>query len=106
MPFLKVYSLLLLILLSGCGWFHARKPPPQPPELTVTGAPAGSILFVDGIQAGPANESAIRPQQLKSTPGSHVLEVRNGETVAYRENFDLQWGERRVITVLSGSNPD
>lgn len=101
---LKVSLLLLLALLTGCSWFHARKPlAPGPPELIVTGAPAGSILFIDGVQTRPANEAGNRPQLLEVAPGPHTLEVKTGDKVTYRENLDVDVGEKRVITVLSGT---
>ena len=106
---LRVSLLVMLICLSGCSWFHtnswfhAKKPlPPEPPELTITGAPAGSILFIDGVQTGQPNEAGARAQVLEVAPGTHILEVRTGNAAVYRENFDAVVGEKLVITVLSG----
>ncbi len=102
---MRLTVLLLLACLSGCSWFHAKKPlAPEPPELTVTGAPAGSILFIDGVQIPPAKEAGNRPQVLQVAPGTHTLEVRWGDAVVYRENFDALGGEKRVIAVLSGAS--
>jgi hypothetical protein len=103
---LKSCLLIVLACLSGCSWFHARSPAPDPSELIVTGAPAGSTLFLDGTQAGQETESSKRPQVLYIAPGTHTLEVRMGDTVAYRENTYVAQSEKRVITVLSGANPN
>jgi hypothetical protein len=99
---LRVFFLVLLIGLSGCSWFHHKVPdPPDPPEFIVTGAPAGSLLFVDGVQTGQAT-LAGKPQVIQVAPGAHTLEVRVGDTVAYRETTYAGAGDKRVVTVLSG----
>jgi hypothetical protein len=101
---LKVSLLIVLVGLSGCSWFHASKPPaPEPPELIVTGVPAGAALFIDGVQIGQAMETNKRTQVLEVAPGTHTLEVRTGDTVAYRESTYVEPGDKRVITVLSGA---
>jgi hypothetical protein len=102
---LKASFLIVLACLSGCAWFHARKPvAADPPELVVTGAPTGSLLFIDGKQVGEAKEAGNRPLVIDVAAGSHTVEVKVGETVAYREDTDVAPGEKRVITVLSGNS--
>ena len=99
----KLFVLIAMVGLSGCGWFHARKPAaPQPCELIVTGAPTDSILFLDGVQAGPPTASNHRTHELVVAVGTHTLEVRMGDATVYRENTYVGPGERRVVTVLSG----
>lgn len=102
---MKAYLLIGLVLLSGCGWFHRKPPAPDPTELIVTGAPAGSLLFVDGAQVGQPAEAGKHTQVLRVAAGTHVLEVKVGESVTYRENTYVALGDRRMITVLSGANP-
>ena len=101
---LKTFLIILLLCVSGCSWFHRKPHVPDPSELVVTGAPVGSVVFVDGVQAAQPKEVANRPQEVEVTPGTHVLEVRVGDTVAYRENTYVTQGEKRVISVLSGRN--
>jgi hypothetical protein len=101
---LKAVLIILLVCVSGCTWFHRRPPVPEPTELIVTGAPVGSIVFVDGVQSGQAKEVLNQPQQLQVAPGTHTVEVRMGDTVAYRENTYVAQGNKRVIAVLSGRN--
>jgi len=100
---LKALLVVLLICVSGCSWFH-RKALPEPTELIVTGAPVGSIVFVDGVQFGQAKEVLNRPQKLEVAAGTHTIEVRMGDTVAYRENTYVAQGDKHVIAVLSGRN--
>lgn len=100
---LKAFLIVLLLCVSGCSWFHRKPHVPDPTELVVVGAPVSSIVFVDGVQAGQAKEVANQPQEVAVAPGTHVLEVRMGDTVAYRENTYVTPGEKRVISVLSGT---
>jgi hypothetical protein len=102
---LKVFVIVLAVLLTGCSWFHGKKPAAPPPaEFIVTGAPVGSLLFVDGVQAGQAKEAGNQSQIVQVTPGTHILEVKVGDAVVYREDSDIEVGKKRVITVLSGAN--
>jgi hypothetical protein len=98
----RVIIIVALLCLSGCSWFHRKPHGPPPAELVVTGAPAGALLFVDGVAAGQEVE-AKRPQILDVTPGTHIVEVRVGDTVAYRENTYVAAGEKRLVQVLSGA---
>lgn len=100
---LKTALLIALILLSGCSWFHRKPPVPDPTELIVTGAPAGSLLFIDGAQVGQPMHANQHTQVLRVAAGTHLLEVKVGESVTYRENTYVAAGDRRVITVLSGA---
>lgn len=100
---MKTFIILALAMLSGCSWFHSKTPPAPPPVFIVTGAPAGSVVFIDDAQAGQAAE-LNKPQTVRSAEGMHKVDVRFGDTIVYRENIYIRAGERRVITVLSGSN--
>lgn len=103
---MKNFVFLALACLSACSWFHRAKAPPDPPELIVTGAPAGSIVFVDGVQNGQIAESNGKPQVLNVTSGEHVVEIRTGNSVVYREQTFVGTGEKRVVKVLSGTSRD
>jgi len=97
--------LAALLCVSGCSWFHKKKPSvPDPPQLIVTGAPAGSVVLIDGIPAHAPNEPGDHPQTVRTTAGTHELEVKSGAAIVYRENLDVAAGEKRFITVLSGAN--
>jgi hypothetical protein len=100
----KFIVFLALASLSGCSWFHLHaKGPPPSPQLVVTGAPADSMIFVDNVQNGePAQKG--KPQVLTVSAGAHLIEVRTGSTVIYREQTYVSSGESRSIKVLSGSS--
>ncbi len=102
---MRVIIILALVCLAGCSWFGAKKPRLlDPTELIVSGAPAGSIVSIDGVQIDSAPAEGTRPQVIRVRPGSHVVEVRVGEPVVYREETYVASGEKRLVTVLSGSN--
>ena len=75
----------------------------------MTGAPTGSIVFVDDVQIGQPAEYG-KPQVLTVTAGAHVVEVRvagtddAGTTVIYSEQTYIGSGEKHAIRVLSGSS--
>jgi hypothetical protein len=103
---LKTFIILAVTMLSACSWFHSKARVPDPSQFVVTGAPKGSIVFVDDVQQGQAAESSVKPQLVDSTPGQHKVEIRFGDSVVYRENVYINSGEKRVVTVLSGANRD
>lgn len=95
--------LITLACLSACGWFGSRRPQlPDPIEIIVTGAPAGSIVFVDGLQTGQPTATNDHPQVLNVAAGAHKVEIHVGDTVVYREDTYVGLGERRIVRVLSG----
>jgi hypothetical protein len=98
----RVIIIVALLCLSGCSWFHRKPHAPPPSELVVSGAPAGALLFVDGAAAGTEVE-ARKPQVLDVAPGTHVVEVRVGDAIVYRENTYVAAGEKRLVQVLSGA---
>ena len=75
---------------------------PDPTEIIVTGAPAGSIIFVDGLQTGQATAVSDHPQVLNVAAGVHKVEIQMGDKFVYREDTYVGPGEHRVVTVLSG----
>jgi hypothetical protein len=102
----RFFVLIALVCLSACSWFGSRKrqSPPDPPEIIVTGAPVGSLVFVDGVQTGPAAAHNDQSLVLNVAAGAHIVEIHIGDRVVYRENTYVGPGERRVVIVLSGSS--
>jgi hypothetical protein len=77
---------------------------PDPTEIIVTGAPAGSIVFVDGLQSGQPTALNDHTQVLNVAAGAHKVEIHVGDTVVYREETYVSLGEHRLVRVLSGLN--
>jgi len=103
---LKTFLVLIVLGLSGCSWFHRAKAVPDSPQLVVTGAPAGSDVFVDDVKNGQTAEVSGKPQVLNVAAGTHVVEIRAGSTVIYREQTYVGGGQTRLIKVLSGTSRD
>jgi hypothetical protein len=102
---LRIFVVMTLACLSACSWFTSRKThSPDPTEIVVTGAPAGSVVFVDGAQAGQAAALNDRPQILNVAAGPHKVEIHVGDAVVYREDTYVALGEHRMVRVLSGLN--
>jgi hypothetical protein len=102
---LRILVVVMLACLSACSWFTSRRSQQSnPTEIVVTGAPAGSMVYVDGVQAGQAAAVNDRPHVLDVAAGSHKVEIHVGEAIVYREDTYVGSGEHRVVRVLSGSN--
>jgi hypothetical protein len=102
---LRVLLLATLACLSACSWFASKKTQlPDPTELIVTGAPVGSVVFVDGSQTGQETVLNDHPQVLRVAAGAHKVEIHVGDTVVYREDTYVSLGEKRTVRVLSGLN--
>ncbi len=102
---MRVFVLAMLACLSACSWFASRKMPvPDPTEIIVTGAPVGSIVFVDGLQTGQATALSDQTQVLNVAAGAHKVEIHVGDTVVYREDTYVGLSEHRIVRVLSGLN--
>jgi len=69
------------------------------PRILVQGAPAGAVLYVDGKPMGEAAAYAGAPGVLVLEPGTHVLEIRAGDTLLLSQKVFLGGGEQRTVTV-------
>ena len=97
---------VLVVLLSACAMPQTTvKTGSAPPTLIVKGAPAGSILFVDGLAMGNAAQFDGNPKTLAVLEGTHQVEVRLGSTVVYREKAFSSGGESHTVTVTQGVSP-
>ena len=77
---------------------------PDPTEIVVTGAPADSIVFVDGRQAGQPTALNDHTQVVNVAAGAHKVEIHLGDAIVYREDTYVGLGEHRLVRVLSGLN--
>ena len=69
------------------------------PRLLVQGAPMGAVLFVDGRPMGEASAYAGSPGVLLLEPGTHVVEIRAGQTLLLSQKVFLGGGEQRTLTM-------
>jgi hypothetical protein len=93
-----------LALLSACALPETRvQTGSAQPGLVVKGAPAGSLLYVDGLLIGPAQQFNGSPKVLNVLEGVHQVEVRQGASVVYSERAFVSGGETHTVTVVGGS---
>jgi len=94
------FALFALALVTGC-------PPPTTvvrtadtrPSIAIAGAPEGSLLFVDGLQVGPAPAYSGQPNVLLLEPGVHDVEIRSPEGASlYRQKVFVE-SELKTIRV-------
>lgn len=69
------------------------------PRILLQGAPEGAVLFLDGRSMGSAAAYAGSPGVLLVEPGTHLLEVRLGETLLMSQKVFLGGGEQRTLVV-------
>ena len=94
----------LLLALSGCVLPQTTvRTGSTQPSLTVKGAPAGAVLFVDGLAMGAAQQFDGNPKVLAVLEGAHQVEVHQGTSVVYSEKVYVTAGEIHVVTVLPGA---
>lgn len=71
-----ILLLLLLFTLSACSMpFTQVQTVDTSPSLIIQGAPQYSVLFVDGIRIGLANDYNGQPNALKLIPGTHLISI-------------------------------
>ena len=69
------------------------------PAIAVAGAPAGTLLLVDGVAAGEAAAYDGNPNVLRLEPGTHLVEIRDREgRVLYSQRVFLE-SELKTIQV-------
>jgi len=99
-------SLVIVALLVGVRTTHTTvKTGSSPPTLIVRGAPAGSILYVDGLSMGNAAQFDGNPKTLAVLEGTHQVEVRVGDSVVYKEKAFTNSGESHTVAVSPGTTP-
>jgi hypothetical protein len=82
---MKIASALFLILAAGLLQGCTYPDPPLTeqkdarPAIGVSGAPEGSLLYVDGLHMGFASQYDGTEGVLLVESGSHVIEVKNQE---------------------------
>jgi hypothetical protein len=90
---------LFFVLVAGCalptGQTISKN---ENPGLLFSGAPAGAMIFVDGVERGHASKYSEK-LALAVIPGRHVVELRSEGEVVYREEVFVSGGAIRTITV-------
>ena len=89
-----------ILLLAGCKYPEPAKVEQKDsrPAIGVSGAPEGTLLFVDGLQMGYVGQYDGEAGVLLVESGNHVVEIRaqSGETLFSEEVF-LSGSTTKVI---------
>ncbi len=97
---MRIAVLALPLLLLACADpVTVTRAVDDRPTILVQGAPKGAVLFVDGKPVGSASAYAGDPGVLRVEPGTHVFEVRLGETLLMSRKVFLGGGEQRTLDV-------
>ena len=95
----KLLVSLIALALSACSLPTTKvNAGTARPTLTVLGAPAGAMLFVDGLQIGVASAYNGQPNTLLIEEGTHRLELRQGGTVLLAQKILASGGENTKFT--------
>lgn len=79
------------LLLTGCSYPDPAKVEQKDsrPAIGISGAPAGTLLFVDGLQMGPVSDPDGKMVVILVESGQHLVEARTpgGEVLMSQELF-------------------
>jgi len=91
----------LLVGTVGCNYPESQvRTVDDRPHITVQDAPIGSILYVDGLQIGPATNYRPKTGTLIIEPGTHQVIVRtNSGSILLKETIFLGGGELKVLKI-------
>ncbi len=97
------FVIALTLALSACALPETTVKTGSPrPQLAIKGAPADTVLIVDGLSMGPAPQYDGNPKVLVVEEGMHQVEIqRSGKTIHAEKAF-VSNGETRTITVNAG----
>ncbi len=101
-----IVAALLLCLLSACvlPQTTVRSGSTQP-SIVVKGAPAGTVLYVDGLAMGAAQQYDGNPNVLVVLEGVHQVEIHQGSTVIYHDKVYVGSGETRALSLPPSAQP-
>ncbi|MGB8930496.1 MAG: hypothetical protein WCC48_04505 [Anaeromyxobacteraceae bacterium] len=68
------------------------------PAIAVVGAPAGTLLVVDGLAVGDPARFNGNPNILRLEPGTHDVEIRSGDSVIFSQRVFVE-SELKTVKV-------
>lgn len=89
---------LTLIFMVGCSMPATTvKTVDTRPSISITGAPKGSLLFVDGISMGDAEQYDGHPNILTIEPGTHRIEVKSNDNLIYQQIIFVESELKNIV---------
>jgi hypothetical protein len=93
---------VLAALVQGCAYPEPARIEQKDsrPAIGVSGAPEGAVLFVDGLQMGPAQQYDGKESVLLIESGKHRVEVKSaGGEVLLAETVFLSGSTTKVLHI-------
>ena len=92
--------IIALAALAGCSYPASRTEiSDERPSIALSGAPKGSVVFVDGLEMGPATKFDGRNNVLMLEPGNHMIRILLGNEVLLTERIFLSGQATRTLLV-------
>ena len=92
--------IIALAALAGCSYPSSRTAiSDERPSIALSGALKGSVVFVDGLEMGPATKFDGRNNVLMLEPGNHVIRILLGNDVLLTERIFLSGQATRTLLV-------
>ena len=94
---------LLLIAAASALMLACQNPrssvriPSTGPAIQVANPPKGALLFLDGKLVGQAQRFDGNPEVLQVEPGTHLVEMRQGDQVLLSEQLFFGGSELRTL---------
>lgn len=99
----RIVGVAMSLLLGACALPETViKTGSSRPQLVVKGAPADTVLVVDGHSMGSASRFNGDPNVLVVEPGGHQVEIQRSGNVVHVEKVFVSDGETRTITINAG----
>jgi hypothetical protein len=96
----RCVACLCIVLASACSYPVTRTTiPDERPTLSLTGVPAGAVLFIDAASIGPADQFLAGVSAVRLEPGTHVVQLRTAGAVIYEQRVYLTGGVYKVLDV-------
>jgi hypothetical protein len=93
----KLLAAAVLALAACAGPTTVVRTVDTRPAIALSGAPWGTVLYVDGVPVGDPRDYDGRPNVLRVEPGTHDLELRQGDRVVFEERVFVESELKKVV---------
>ncbi len=94
----KIALLLIGLLLVGCAMpSTVVKSTDTRPSIAILGAQEGSLLYVDGLNMGKANNYDGKPNVLMVEAGTHKISIVAGNKIVYEKSIFVESELKQII---------
>ncbi|WP_242394959.1 hypothetical protein [Anaeromyxobacter oryzisoli] len=93
----KLLAAAVLALAACAGPTTVVRTVDTRPAIAFSGAPWGTVLYVDGVAVGDPREYDGHPNVLRVEPGTHDLELRQGDQVVFDQRVFVESELKTVV---------